>query len=729
MMAAKDVKMATDNLSCPVCFQLFKDPKYLPCHHSYCEQCLEKMQVQSKIICPECRKEAIVPPGGVKDLDSNFFINRLVDEFILKRKVEGEEEVKCDECHGEDPVVAFCPDCTLFLCHICNEQHKQSNVSRGHCIVPLTEMTSKKDIAIQPKPKVMTCKEHDSELSYYCETCHQLVCVHCAVKYHNGHDHDNVKNVVGKHRQELKRVTAPIERMIRDLSDAHDKFDKMESMIRQQGDEVNMKIDQHYNNVIQKLVEQKELLKHQVDDTVSQKVKAVTLQLGEVECLQAEVFSIKELNDTIEKSSDQEVLSVKKQMMDRMQLTTDKYKKVNLVPAHQAPIEYVLTEKLLPQFGLLCSVDPDNCEIFGIPKSCVKGKETEFTVITKLDNGDRCSTGGSQVNVQLGEVNNSTKVKDNNNGSYVASFIPQQVGEVKLSVFVNGEQIKGSPYSVTVINDYTSVNKPSKIVNNDGNMGCPWGIAFGQNGMWAVADWSNNCVCIFDSEDNLVRKFGSKGANSGQFNCPAGVAFDSDDNLYVADHRNHRVQKFTMIGEYLLQFGHEGDAYTDGKLKLPRGLTVHNRKVYVTNCDNQCISVFLSNGRVYDTIESGQLGTPYDVTVNRNNQLLIADVDHHCIYTFTLHGDYVGKIGAHGTGSGQLNYPYGVAVDSCGFILVADTNNNRVTVFDKDDNYVSCFGFKGLAIGQFQRPYGIAVSTDGNIYVSDRDNKRIQIFS
>ena len=45
--------------------------------------------MQSKIICPECRKEAIVPPGGVKELDSSFF-NHLVDAFILKCKVEGE---------------------------------------------------------------------------------------------------------------------------------------------------------------------------------------------------------------------------------------------------------------------------------------------------------------------------------------------------------------------------------------------------------------------------------------------------------------------------------------------------------------------------------------------------------------------------------------------------------------------------------------------------------------
>ena len=728
MMAAKDVKMATDNLSCPVCYQLFKKPKYLPCHHSYCEHCLEKMQVQSKIICPECRKEAIVPPGGVKDLDNNFFINRLVDEFILKRKVEGEAEVKCDECCGDDPVVAFCPDCTLFLCHVCNEYHKRSVKSRGHAIVPLTELRSKKDVAIQPKPKAMMCREHDIELLFYCETCDQLVCMYCTVKDHNGHNHDTVKKMVHKHRQELKKVTAPVQQMIKGLSDTHDNIEKMRKKIRQQGDEVNGKIDQHYDRVIQKLMEQKEQLKQQVRHTVSQKEKAVTTQLEEVEYAQAEVLSMKELNDAVEKSSDQEVLSVKKQVIDRMHQITDKYKKVNIPPVQQATMEFVPTKEALPQFGLFCSTarpHPHNC-VADPPKYYIKGQKTRFTITTKDDNGGCCSTGGSQVSVQLGGVSDTTQVRDNNNGSYMASFVPQQVGEVKLSMFVNGEQIKGSPYSATV-RDYTSVNKPSKILNNayDGNIGQPWGLAFHKNGMWAVADYSKYCVYIFDGEDQLVRKFGNCGSGNGQFNGPIGVAFDSDDHLYVADHNNHRVQKFTIDGKYLLQFGGEGSE--NGKLKYPIGLAVHNHKVYVAECINNRISVFQTDGKFHHTIGSGQLGNPYDVTVNGNNQLLVADWAHHCIYTFTLDGDYVGEFGTYGAGRGQLAYPYGVAVDLYGFILVADTNN-RVSIFDKNGNFVHCFGSLGLAIGQFQYP-GIAVSANGNVYVSDHNNKRIQVFS
>jgi len=82
----------------------------------------------------------------VKDFDNNFLINWLVDELILKCNVEGETEMKCDECMGEDPVETFCPDCTMFLYHVCNEHHKLSQRYRGHAIVPLVDLRSKKEL-------------------------------------------------------------------------------------------------------------------------------------------------------------------------------------------------------------------------------------------------------------------------------------------------------------------------------------------------------------------------------------------------------------------------------------------------------------------------------------------------------------------------------------------------------------------------------------------------------
>ena len=386
--------------------------------------------MQSKIICPECRKEAIVPAGGVKDLPNNFFINRMVDELVLKRKVEG-EEVKCDECDEDEPVVAYCPECNMFFCQPCNESHKRSKRFQGHGIVPLAELRSSKDVTIQPKAKAPMCKEHDIELLFYCETCEQLVCMYCTVKEHNGHNHDTVKKMATKHRNELKEVTAPVDEMIRDLSEAHDNIDKMGKKIRQQGDEVDKKIDQHYDELVKKLMKQKEQLKQQAHDAVSQKQKALRVQLGEVEYAQAEVLSMKELKDAIEKSSNQEALSAKKQVIDRMQQITNKFNKLNTDPVQSATMEFVPSKESFPQFGqLFTHIDPGVCEVVNLPSRIAVGKELKFCIITKYRNGSQCSIGGSKVSVQLecntGEVR-SAQVKDNNDGSYMASLVAQKL--------------------------------------------------------------------------------------------------------------------------------------------------------------------------------------------------------------------------------------------------------------------------------------------------------------
>ena len=728
-MSAVEVKKAQNNLTCPICYQLFNNPKYLPCYHSYCEGCLEKMQVQSKIICPECRKEAKVPAGGVKEFATNFFINRLVDDLILKKKVAGEEKVNCDSCNEKDPVVSFCPDCNSFLCHTCNDFHKRSKMFTSHGIVPLTELRLNKDVPIQAKPIVPLCKDHDEQLKYYCETCDELVCVYCTVKKHNGHNHDSMKNMASKHRSQLKKVTTPIVGLIQDLSGVHNNIEKMVKKIRKQGDEVNKQIDQHYDELVEKLMKQKDQVKQQVRDTVSQKEKALTTQLDEVDSTQAELVSMKELNDALEKSSDQEAMSAKKQVIDGMQQLTEKYKKVNKHPVQSASMKFTPSKDPFPQFGSFSAVvNLCSSEVANLPQSIIVGKKVEVTIITKDSNGDHCSTGGHKVFVQLKSFTGNVtvgEVRDNNDGSYVASFVGEQGGEVKLHVSINGQEIDGSPYSI-VVRNYQSLNLPNKIVNNNGSMGKPWGVTFGRNGVWAVVDCINHCVYVFDGQDKLVRKVGSSGSNNSQFSDPCGVSFDNDNHLYVADGNNNRVQKFDVNGNYLLQFGGHGSG--DGQLNTPVGITTHNGRVYVADTSNHRISVFQYNGQFCISFGSNQLGSPCDVVVNVNNQLLVADYSNHCIVTFTLDGHYVGKFGTQGSNRGQLKNPCSLATDVNGFILVSD-GNHCVSVFDYIGNFIQCFGSKGSSQGQFNEPRCVALSPNGSIYVSDHNNKRIQIFT
>ena len=69
---------------------------------------------------------------------------------------------------------------------------------------------------------------------------------------------------------------------------------------------------------------------------MSQKERALRVQLDEAEHAQVEVLNMKELKDTIEKGSDHEVLSAKKQVIHCMQQITDKFKKLNTDPLQSA---------------------------------------------------------------------------------------------------------------------------------------------------------------------------------------------------------------------------------------------------------------------------------------------------------------------------------------------------------------------------------------------------------
>ncbi|XP_013401366.1 RING finger protein nhl-1-like [Lingula anatina] len=57
-------------LTCHICLGEYKDPRVLPCNHTFCLECIAdhaaKNGDQNKFFCPVCRQEAPVPPDVVK---------------------------------------------------------------------------------------------------------------------------------------------------------------------------------------------------------------------------------------------------------------------------------------------------------------------------------------------------------------------------------------------------------------------------------------------------------------------------------------------------------------------------------------------------------------------------------------------------------------------------------------------------------------------------------------
>ena len=117
-----------NRFECSLCLEAFKDPRILPCFHTFCLICLKDYLssipkdngTSSQFNCPLCRKVNSLPQDGVQGLQKNFYLNES-DEKI-KGKVQS-----CPD-HPEEDLRFFCHNCNDSLCRDCkvikHEGHK-----------------------------------------------------------------------------------------------------------------------------------------------------------------------------------------------------------------------------------------------------------------------------------------------------------------------------------------------------------------------------------------------------------------------------------------------------------------------------------------------------------------------------------------------------------------------------------------------------------------------------
>ena len=113
---------------------------------------------------------------------------------------------------------------------------------------------------------------------------------------------------------------------------------------------------------------------------------------------------------------------------------------------------------------------------------------------------------------------------------------------------MEGEYIKGSPFTVTVKSQIKKLGTPIKTISG---LNGPWGVAVNEKGEILVAESGGHCISIFSPAGEKLGSFGSKGSGPGQFDEPRDVTVESNDNILVAD-CNHHVQKFTSEHKFIL---------------------------------------------------------------------------------------------------------------------------------------------------------------------------------
>ncbi|XP_035861578.1 nuclear factor 7, ovary-like [Sander lucioperca] len=116
------------DLCCPVCYEVFKDPVILSCSHSFCRDCLQSWWTDRPIRdCPVCKRR-----HSREDLPPNYALRNACEAFLQERDQRA-SEARCS-LHSEK-LKLFCLDHQQPVCLVCRDSEKHSN----HIIRPIDE--------------------------------------------------------------------------------------------------------------------------------------------------------------------------------------------------------------------------------------------------------------------------------------------------------------------------------------------------------------------------------------------------------------------------------------------------------------------------------------------------------------------------------------------------------------------------------------------------------------
>ena len=746
-----DIKTLLHNLreevSCPVCTNIYTDPKHLPCLHTFCLQCLKQWHRtrhgRDTIRCPKCQAVSRVPESGdLKDLPTSFYLNGLIDVLAIKECKT--TQVRCGNCDKKSSESSYCFQCCVFWCEECVIGHNIIRSNKDHRVLALKDFKDKDYEDVMKRPAFCPKEDHSKEeLKYFCKNCEASVCQMCVTVEHGGHSIKSIKEEAERQKIEMKSLIENQSRNLQAKMNAVSQLDEDCAKLIQQGEDVKKDVQTFVDNLIAAIEAKKQNIFLAVEKETNNSLERVTKRKTEIE-RQMTVMksSLEKANKLLTRNTNTEIVQLKKSL-DTIFEGVDQTKQTDRDPEGlSARLVFVENQKMLDtvsteEIGTLqmpqqTKASPAVAEGKGLEEGIVNCK-AQFVLTTRNAEGRQCYNERDYITVEIRdeqgrECETELRINDNKDGLYHISYSPRDEGRYKVTVKVNGEHVCNSPFTVQIKPfQFRPLLFFGKEGSSVGMFNRPWGVAVNTRDEIAVTDRFNHRVQIFNSDGKYLRAFGRQGDKAGEFKYPKGIAFHNNGKIFVADNKNHRIQIFSGEGEYVGSFGGKGSL--DNQLSKPNGLSVDSDgNIVVADAGNKLIKIFSPDGKFLMKI-GGQGSFTFPVhCVQCDRYLIVSDNNAHCIKVFDRNGNFQYKFGKQGGGDGEFNYTVCLLVNKSGHLMVSDTDNHRIQVFELNGKFVGKFGTEGSNLGEFCYPRSVGILSNGRIAVCDTCNHRIQIF-
>ncbi|XP_041928304.1 zinc-binding protein A33-like [Alosa sapidissima] len=141
-----------EDLTCPVCCDIYKDPVLVTCSHSVCKACLQQFwESKGSRECPYCRRKC-----SKQDYPPNMALRNLCETFLQERSQRA-SVVLCS-LHSEK-LKLFCLEDKQPVCFVCQASKKHKN----HTFSPIDEAAQdrKEELKIQLQPLMKKLKNFE----------------------------------------------------------------------------------------------------------------------------------------------------------------------------------------------------------------------------------------------------------------------------------------------------------------------------------------------------------------------------------------------------------------------------------------------------------------------------------------------------------------------------------------------------------------------------------------